>query len=124
VHGNEVFLGNVGGLGNGCGYIRTLGNADTDAVLAVAHNNEGAEAEATAALYYAGYAVDVQYALIELLFFRSNLGPTAVTARAAALTTAATAVVPVVASLVLLVLLSRLCFGCCSWGWGSILSHG
>jgi hypothetical protein len=140
VYGNEVLLGDFGSLGNGGGNVCTLGDTDTNAILTVTHNNEGAETEPAATLYYAGYAVNVQDALVELLLFGSKFGAATVTTGAArtawTATLAATATaVTLVATLALrslalagtlglLVLLSCLCFGCCSWGCSFVFSHG
>jgi hypothetical protein len=60
-----VLLGYFGCFGNSCGYVSTLSKANANAVFAVTHNYQCAEAEATTALYYASNAVDVHNALIE-----------------------------------------------------------
>jgi hypothetical protein len=80
-----VLLGNFGSFGDGSGDISTLGDADTD-FLAVTDDDERAETETAAAFDDTGDAVDVQRALIKLLFFWSLLR------------TAATAVIATTAS--------------------------
>jgi hypothetical protein len=132
VNGNEVLLGNFGSFGDSRGNVGTLRDTDTNAVLAVTHNNECAKTEAATAFYYAGNAVDVQNALVKLLLFGSNFGATtiATTVTAALTATVSTAVALVAATLATLalalrglVLLSSLCFGCCSGGCSVVLSH-
>jgi hypothetical protein len=76
-HVDEVLFGNFSRFGNGGSNVGTLGNANSYAVFAVAHNYQCAETEATATLYDAGYAVNVNHALVELFFFWRNFGATA-----------------------------------------------
>jgi hypothetical protein len=64
-----VFLGNLGSFGNGSSDISAFGYANTDLALVVANDDEGAEAEATAASHYAGYTVDVHNALVKFFLF-------------------------------------------------------
>jgi hypothetical protein len=66
-------LADFGCLGNGRGDIRTFRDADSDAGLTVTDDHESTETEAAAAFYDAGYAVDVQRALIELLLLRLEI---------------------------------------------------
>jgi hypothetical protein len=77
-----VLFGNLGCFRNSRCYVSTLGNANPDPIFAITHNNEGPKSETATALYDAGYAVDVDNALVKLLFFwchlwsaRSAIGP-------------------------------------------------
>jgi len=71
-----MLLSNIGCLGDSSGDIGTFGDADTDAVFAVTDDDEGAEAEAAATFDDTGDTVDVQCALVKLLFFWSYLWTT------------------------------------------------
>jgi hypothetical protein len=89
--GYEVLLGNFGSLGNGSGDVSAFSSTDTNAVFAVANDDQRAETEPAAALNYAGHAVDVYDALVKLLFFGCNLWAAAAwAARAAAIACATT----------------------------------
>jgi hypothetical protein len=69
VNHHHVLFSDVGSFGNGCGYVCALGDTNADFVFTVANDDQRTEAEAAAALYNAGHAVDVQGALVELLLF-------------------------------------------------------
>jgi hypothetical protein len=62
----EVLAGEVVGLADGLRDLLGLAVADADPAALVADDDEGAEAEATAALYHFGDAVDVDDAVYEI----------------------------------------------------------
>ncbi len=62
-HAEEVLLGLLDALGDRRGHLLGLAVADADLAVAVAHDHEGGEAEATTALHDLGDAVDRDDAL-------------------------------------------------------------
>jgi hypothetical protein len=71
-----MLFGDFSGFGNGGGDISSLCRTDTDFVLAVTNNHESAETKAAAAFDNPSYPVNVQSALIVLLFFLLNFRAT------------------------------------------------
>ncbi len=65
-HADETALGGFRRLADGLGNLTGLAVTETDATLLVADDDEGREAEATAALHHLGDAVDVDELVHEL----------------------------------------------------------
>src|SRR4051794_37671657 len=84
-HGVEVLLGLLDTLGDRRGHLLGLAIAHADLAVAVAHDHQGGEAEATTTLDDLGHAVDGDHALdvVALLGGSATGAPPAVTAGAA-----------------------------------------
>src|SRR5690348_15761308 len=89
----EVLLGLLDALGDRRGQLLGLAVADAHGAVAVAHDHEGGEAEATTALHDLGHAVDGHHALdvVALLGRRAAGPPPAVTTVAAVVAAAGAA---------------------------------
>jgi hypothetical protein len=68
----HVFFSDFGSLSNSSCHVSTLGDTDTNLTFVVTCDYEGAETEPAATFYDTGDAVNVDYALVELLFFNSH----------------------------------------------------
>src|SRR3954470_22283998 len=92
-HGVEVLLGLLDALGDRRGHLLGLAVAHADLAVAVAHDHQGGEAEASTTLDDLGHAVDGDHALdvVALLDGRASWAPPAVTTVAAVVTAAGAA---------------------------------
>src|ERR687894_149174 len=89
----EVLLGLLDALGDRRGHLLGLAVADAHGAVAVAHDHQGGEAEATTTLDDLGHAVDGDHALdvVALLGGCASRAPTAVAAVTAVVTAAGSA---------------------------------
>src|SRR5690606_8181708 len=55
----KVLFGNVSCFGDGCGYVSTFADPDTDFILAITNRNQCLKPEPSSAFHYTGNAVDV-----------------------------------------------------------------
>src|SRR5579862_5466271 len=74
----HVFFGNFGSLSNSSGYVSAFAYANAYPTFMITQYNQGLEAESSTTLNNPSNSVYINYALVELLFFKI-LSPTTLT---------------------------------------------